>query len=44
MTSEPDATVANVDNDGGRGGTTSLGADWTVGPDGVRFRRAARVS
>jgi 8-oxo-dGTP pyrophosphatase MutT (NUDIX family) len=24
-------------------GTTSLGSDWTVGPDGVRRRRAARV-
>lgn len=24
-------------------GTSSLGADWTVGPDGMRWRRAARV-
>lgn len=24
-------------------GTTSLGADWELGPDGVRYRRAARV-
>jgi 8-oxo-dGTP pyrophosphatase MutT (NUDIX family) len=24
-------------------GTTSLGADWVVGDDGVKFRRAARV-
>ncbi|GAA4433375.1 hypothetical protein GCM10023169_40270 [Georgenia halophila] len=24
-------------------GTTSLGPDWSVGPDGVRHRRAARV-
>jgi len=27
----------------GTSGTTSLGADWTVGEDGVRYRRAARV-
>ncbi|WP_350308812.1 NUDIX hydrolase [Sanguibacter hominis] len=44
MTSEPDVTVAAVDNDGGHDdGATSLGADWTVGPDGVRSRSAARV-
>lgn len=43
MTSTSHVPGGVVPDDAAGGRAASLGADWTVGADGVRFRRAARV-